>query len=363
MQFITTKTQIASAVKSASSVAPSKSTMPIVTNLLMRKVGDTLTFTASDLEIEMHYRVAIDGDDFAVTVPAKKFAQIISAMQADAKISMQLTDGKLLVKAGKSRFNLATLPADDYPDLPEYTAHDAVKFRISQRALLSALGSVMHAIAAQDIRVYLNGALFESARTLTIVGTDGHRMAAFDTGEQVAQMRRILPRKACEELLRQLKSVDDVVSVEFNDRYAVFDFGNLVLKSKLIDGNFPDWSRVLPKNNNNLIVADRQSIIDAINRTAILANDRLNGMQVKVAGNMLHLACKNADGEESSDEIEISHDGSEIEAGFNFQYLRDALSAIDGDVANIAMSDDGKSAALISGNSGNLRCVVMPMRV
>lgn len=363
MQLTTTKTQIASAVKSASSVAPSKSTMPIVTNLLMRKVGDTMTFTASDLEIEMHYRVVIDGDDFAVTVSAKKFAQIISAMQADAKISMQLTDNKLLVKAGKSRFNLATLPADDYPDLPEYTQDDAVKFHISQSALLRAIGSVMHAVAVRDIRVYLNGALFESTDTLKIIGTDGYRMAAFDTGVAVEQMRRILPRKACEELLRQLKAVDDMVSVEFNDRYAVFDFGYLVLKSKLIDGNFPDWQRVLPKHNQNIVSVDRQAVVDSINRTAILANDRLNCMQVNVAGNMLHLACKNADGEESSDEIEINHDGSDIEAGFNFHYLRDALTAIDGDTANIALGHDGKSAALISDNSANLQCVTMPMRV
>ena len=165
----TTKAEIGNAVKSAAGVAPSKSTMAIVTNLLIRKYGDGVTFTASDLELEMHYKASIAGDDFAVTVPAKKFGQIISALKSDDKISMTLDGNKLLVKAGRSRFNLATLPAEDYPEMPEYKASDAAKFEITQAALHKAIGSVSHAMAIADIRTYLNGVHLVSDGVLTAV--------------------------------------------------------------------------------------------------------------------------------------------------------------------------------------------------
>lgn len=359
----TTKAEIGNAVKSAAGVAPSKSTMAIVTNLLIRKHGDGVTFTASDLELEMHYKASIAGDDFAVTVPAKKFGQIISALKSDDKISMTLDGNKLLVKAGRSRFNLATLPAEDYPEMPEYKASDAAKFEITQAALHKAIGSVSHAMAIADIRTYLNGVHLVSDGVLTAVATDGHRLATIKTDVPCPKFSTILPKKAADELMRQLKPVDSIVSVEINDRYALFDLGSLTIKSKLIEGRFPDWERVIPRTNDNLVIAGKSEILDSIARASILANDRLNSALVKVDGNVLSVACKNLDGEESNDEIEVQHDGATIECGFNFHYLRDAASAIDGDVVNMAFRSDVAGAVLISGTDPALRCVVMPMRV
>jgi DNA polymerase-3 subunit beta len=359
----TTKSEIGSAVKSAAGVAPSKSTMPIVTNLLIRKQGDSVTFTASDLELEMHYKASIAGDDFAVTVPAKKFGQIIGAMKADDKITMSLDGNKLLVKAGRSRFNLATLPADDYPEMPAYTASDAAKFTITQQALQKAIGSVIHAVAVQDIRTYLNGVYLESKGTLIAVGTDGHRLSAYKTDAPCPAFSTIVPRKAAEELLRQLKPVDTPVSVEINDRYALFDLGYLTIKTKLIENKFPDYERVVPSSNDNYVSAGKAELVDSIGRASILANDKLNGVLVSVSGGIMAMACKNIDGEESNDEIEVQHDGEDIETGFNFHYLRDAVAAIDSDSINMAFRTGAAGAVLITGNDAALRCVVMPMRM
>lgn len=360
--IITTKAEIGNAVKSASGVAPTRSTMPIVTNLLIRKNGDGVTFTASDLELEMHYKASISGDDFAVTVPAKKFGQIISALKSDDKISMTIDDNKLLVKSGRSRFSLSTLPSEDYPEMPEYKGDDSVRFEITQFELLKAIGSVSHAMAINDIRTYLNGVLLSSDGKLTTVATDGHRMATLKTDVSCPEFSIILPRKAAEEIIRQVKPTDQMVYVEVNSRYALFNLGSLTIKSKLIEGKFPDWERVVPRNNHNLVIASKSEILNSIARASILANDRLSGALVKIDGISMSVSCKNQDGEDSMDEIEVQHDGASIECGFNFNYLRDAANAINGDVVNMAFGHAAGSV-LISGNDSAMRCVVMPMRV
>jgi DNA polymerase-3 subunit beta len=367
----TAQSTLLAVLQSVSGIVERRHTLPILANVMLRKNGNQVQLTTSDLEIQIRTTAELGGDEggFTTTVGARKLIDILRTMPADQTVSLESSQSKLVLKGGKSRFSLQTLPAEDFP-LVQESAEFGPAFSVPQKTLKELLGQVAFAMAVHDIRYYLNGILFVAeGKQLSLVATDGHRLAfASATLEvEVPKQEVILPRKTVLELQRLLSDAggDEAPQIElqFANNQARFRFGGMEFVTKLVEGKFPDYNRVIPKNHKNSITLGRQALLASLQRTAILTSEKFKGVRLNLEPGTLRVASSNAEQEEAQDELDIDYGGDSIEIGFNVTYLIDALANMQQDMVKIELSDGNSSALLTIPENTSFKYVVMPMRI
>ena len=362
-----TQDKVLAVLQSVAGIVERRHTLPILANVLIRKTGNALQFTTSDLEVQIRTTAELGGDtgDFTTTVNARKVIEVLRTMPGDQTVSLESSQDKLLLKGGKSRFTLQTLPAADFP-LVQEAANFGPAFSVPQKTLKHLLGQVAFAMAVQDIRYYLNGILFVAeGKTLSLVATDGHRLA-FASAEldvEVPKQEVILPRKTVLELQRLLSDADGALEMRFANNQAKFCFGALEFVTKLVEGKFPDYNRVIPRNHHNSVTLGRTALLASLQRTAIMTTDKFKGVRLNLEPGLLRVASSNAEQDEAVDELDIDYGGDAIEIGFNVSYLIDALASMEQDMVQIALADGNSSALVTLPDSQNFKYVVMPMRI
>lgn len=356
-------------LQSVSGIVEKRHTLPILSNVLLEKKGDNLTFLATDIEIQITTSTVVAGGDgdSAVTVGARKLQDILRSLPESAEITLNLDDKRLQVKAGKSRFSLQTLPADDFPRMA-ISDTDPRKVTVTQKQFRHLLGQTQFSMAAQDVRYYLNGLLLlVEGSELRAVATDGHRLAfaSMSLGENVSLPRQelILPRKTVLELNRLLADSEDPVQIEMASNQIRFQFGSISLVSKLIDGKFPDYERVIPSTLKNLVALNRITLLQSMVRAAILTNEKFRGVRMVLTPGSLKIMAANAEHEEAQEEIEVDYTGDSIDVGFNVGYLLDVLNNASSEMIEWGFNDANSSALLTIPGNERFRYVVMPMRI
>ena len=364
MKFSAERESLLAALQSVIGVVERRQTMPILANLLLSAESGKLSVTATDLEVELVASTDIkSAADSRVTVPGRKLLDICRSLPEGATLTFSQDGDKLTVKAGKSRFVLATLPASDFPVIDELAQQQSLT--LPQADFKRLLDKTHFSMAQQDVRYYLNGMLLETdGKMLRTVATDGHRLALCEmdlpskaTGQQV-----IIPRKGVLELQRLLGTEGDVL-ITIGSNHVRAQIGDVRFTSKLIDGRFPEYSRVIPAASPKAIVADREMLRSALQRTSILANEKYRGIRLALKKNSMTLQAHNPEQEEAEEQVEVNYKGDELEVGFNVSYLLDALAAVDGAEVEIGVTDGNSSCLVRAPGVSSARYVVMPMRL
>lgn len=363
----TTQEKVLSVLQSVAGIVERRHTLAILANVLIRKTGAALQLTTSDLEIQIRTTAQLDGDggDFSTTVGARKLIDILRTMPPEQIVSIESSASKLILKGGKSKFTLQTLAAEDFP-LVQEAANFGPMFSVPQKTLKSLLGQVSFAMAVHDIRYYLNGILFVAEGTqLSLVATDGHRLAfaSATLDVEVPRQEVILPRKTVIELQRLLSDAEGAIEMQFANNQAKFSFDGMEFVTKLVEGKFPDYNRVIPKNHRNIITLGRAALLATLQRAAILTSDKFKGVRLSVEPGSLRVASNNAEQEEAVDELDIDYGGPSIEIGFNVTYLLDALGNMSQDMVRLELSDGSSSALFTIPDNAAFKYVVMPMRI
>lgn len=363
----TNRDNVLTPLQSVCGIVEKRHTLPILSNVLIEKDGDLLTLLATDIEIQIRTQTtgAAGSEKSAVTVGARKLQDILRSLPDSAEVSLELTDKRMQVRAGKSRFNLQTLPAEDYPRMAQ-AGNEQAKLQLTQKQFKRLIGLVQYAMAQQDIRYYLNGLLLVvTGKEIRVVATDGHRLAyaSEQLSENLPRTEVILPRKTILELSRLLADNDEVLDIGLSPNQAVFRFGSIELVSKLIDGKFPDYERVIPQNHNKVITIPRTTLLQSLHRAAILTNEKFRGVRVVLAPGSLKIISSNADQEEAQEEIEIGYDAEALDIGFNVTYLLDVLNNVSNDEVEVRLADANSSALITLPGNDSFKYVVMPMRI
>jgi len=298
-------------------------------------------------------------------VGARKLIDILRALPADQVVTLATAQNKLTLTGGKSRFTLQTLPAEDFPLVQEAADFGPV-FGVPQKTLKSLINQVHFAMAVHDIRYYLNGILFVAeGKALTLVATDGHRLglAQAQLQSDMPKQEVILPRKTVLELQRLLRDEDTPIEMRFANNQAKFSFSGMEFVTKLVEGKFPDYNRVIPKNHKNAIVLGRAPLLASLQRAAIMTSEKFKGVRVNVEPGTLRIASRNAEQEEAKEELEVDYNGDAIEIGFNVTYLMDALANINHEMIKLELQDGQSSALITVPEQAGFKYVVMPMRI
>jgi len=358
---------IVAALQSVVGIVERRHTLPILANVMIQKTPQSVQLTSSDLEIQIRTDADLGGDNanFTTTVGARKLMDILRSMPSDQMVSLESQQNKLILKSGKSRFTLQTLPAEDFP-LVQESASFGPLFSIPQKTLRELLHHVSFAMAVHDIRYYLNGILFVAeGKQLSLVATDGHRLAytSATLEVEVPKQEVILPRKTVLELLRLLSDKEGMIDMQFANNQAKFKFEGKEFVTKLVEGKFPDYNRVIPKNHKNTVTLGRAILLTTLQRTAILTSDKFKGVRINLEAGVLRVAASNAEQEEAVDEIEIDYAGDSIEIGFNVTYLIDVLSNMSQDMVRMDLADSNSSVLVTMAENPNFKYVVMPMRI
>jgi DNA polymerase III subunit beta len=360
------------ALQAVAGIVEKRHTLPILANILIRKVDSSIEFVTSDLEIQVKTKRELGGDEgsFETTVDATKLIAILRSMPADQIVSLSVNQTKLVLQGGKSRFTLQSLPAENFPLVQEPTDFGPV-FSIPQAALKSLINQVHFAMAVHDIRYYLNGILFVAEdKSLTLVATDGHRLALAQAtlDVEIPKQEVILPRKTVLELQRLLrddKEGDEHRQIQmcFAGNQARFTFSDMEFVTKLVEGKFPDYNRVIPKNHKNSVTLGRAPFLASLQRTAILTSEKFKGVRVNIEPGSLRITSNNSEQEEGVEELEIDYANDSIEIGFNVTYLIDALSNMRVDMVTLEMQDTNSSVLITVAEQPGFKYVVMPMRI
>ena len=362
-----TQEKVLGALQAVAGIVERRHTLPILANVLIRKEGSQVELTTSDLEIQVRTTAELDGDSgsFATTVGARKLIDILRSMPADQTVSLSASQNKLTLQGGKSRFTLQTLPSDDFP-LVQEAADFGPMFSVPQKTLKALINQVHFAMAVHDIRYYLNGILFVAeGKSLTLVATDGHRLALAQAtlDVEIPKQEVILPRKTVLELQRLLKDEDTAIEMRFAGNQAKFVFSGMEFVTKLVEGKFPDYNRVIPKNHKNAVTLGRAPLLASLQRAAILTSEKFKGVRVNIEPGTLRIASSNAEQEEAKEELEIDYGGDSIEIGFNVTYLIDALTNMSQEMVKIELQDTNSSALITVPEQVGFKYVVMPMRI
>ncbi len=355
------------ALQAVAGIVERRHTLPILANVLLRKNGPTIELTTSDLEIQVRTSAELGGDagSYGTTVGARKLIDILRSLPDDQVITLSSAANKLTLQAGKSRFTLQTLPADDFPLVNE-SADYGPAFAVPQKTLKHLINQVHFAMAVHDIRYYLNGILFVAeGKALTLVATDGHRLglAQAQLESDIPKQEVILPRKTVLELQRLLRDEDTPIELRFAGNQAKFAFSGMEFVTKLVEGKFPDYNRVIPKNHKNAVVLGRAPLLASLQRAAIMTSEKFKGVRVNVEPGTLRIASSNAEQEEAKEELEIDYNGDAIEIGFNVTYLIDALANLSQEMVKVELQDGNSSALITVPEQAGFKYVVMPMRI
>ena len=354
-------------LSSVSGIIERRHTLPILSNVLIERSAGSLAFLATDIEIQITSRSSLEsaGESKAITVGARKLVDILRALPDGSEVTLQQQDKRLLVKSGKSRFVLQTLPAEDFPRLAK-PAGEAARFSLPQKALRRLLGLVQYSMAQQDIRYYLNGLLMVvEDKSLKLVATDGHRLAyaSMALESKLPRQEVIVPRKTVLELAKLLGDNEDEVRVEISATQASFAFGGVELVSKLVDGKFPDYTRVIPVGHKNKLAIGREVLRQSLLRAAILSNEKFRGVRWVLTDGSLKIVSSNTEQEEAEETIEVGYKGDALDIGFNVNYLLDVLNNVSGSDVECLFGDAASSALMSFPSEEEFKYVVMPMRI
>ena len=364
MKFSAEREKILAALQAAIGVVERRQTMPILANVLLAAKEDRVEVTATDLEVELVAHAEIkSATDGAVTIPGRKLLDICRSLPDGSKLTIAQEGDRVLVRAGKSRFTLSSLPAAEFPVIDEMNAQQTLE--LPQADLKRLIDKTHFSMAQQDVRYYLNGMLLESdGKMLRTVATDGHRLAMCEMalatkgkGQQI-----IVPRKGVLELQRLL-GTEGSVEITIGTNHVRAKIGDIRFTSKLIDGRFPEYSRVIPSNPPRSVLADREVLRAALQRTSILANEKYRGVRLALKGKALTIQAHNPEQEEAEEEIEVKYGGEDLEVGFNVNYLLDAIDAIDSAEVEVGLTDGSSSCLVHAPGVASARYVVMPMRL
>ena len=353
-------------LNSVTSIVERRHTLPILSNLLLEAKNNNIQLTATDLEMQISLNVESKfNGELSTTISAKKLLDICRSLPEAVDIDMVSTDSRITVKAGKSRFNLQTLPAADYPVMTK-VAGSGIAIKISQIEFKRLLKQVEFAMAQQDIRYYLNGLLLEvNENKLNLVGTDGHRLSftSCTLNQTYDKTDVILPRKTVVELIKLLNDSDDEVTIEINAGQVNFAFNEISLISKVIDGKFPDYHRVIPTAHQNIFSVNRVVVLTAMQRASILSNEKYRGIRMVLSAGNLKLISTNTEQEEAEEELEIDYQKDAMDIGFNVTYLIDVLNNTQQENINFSFADANSSCLITVPGDENYKYVVMPMRI
>ena len=346
-------------------VVERRQTMPILSNVLLVAKGGQLSVTATDLEVELVAQAEVDIETGGeITVSGRKLLDICRALPDNAEITVNVSGEKLFVKSGRSKFSLATLPAAEFPSVEDIKAGQTIS--VPQDVLARLIDKTHFSMAQQDVRYYLNGMLLETGgKHLRAVATDGHRLALAEAelgGASLDQQQVIVPRKGVLEL-QKLMGGEGAVDIELGANHVRIQLEGIRFTSKLIDGRFPEYDRVIPKETSNQLTADRGLLRGALQRTAILSNEKYRGIRLIIRDSGVVLQAHNPEQEEAEEELEVSYAGEDIEIGFNVNYLLDALGAVDGEEINLSVQDSNSSCLIRKPGADDCKFVVMPMRL
>jgi DNA polymerase-3 subunit beta len=367
MQISITRDELLKPLGFAAGVVERRQTLPVLSNVLMQNKSGKLLITGTDLEIEVVADVSAESvTEGEVTVPARKLLDICKALPDNASIKITVDADKAVVKSGKSRFSLVTMPATEFPNIE--TSEWDIEFSIPQGALKKLLEKTQFCMAQQDVRYYLNGLLLEITKNkVKSVGTDGHRMGVSEVnvdGLEVSDPTQIIvPRKGILELGRFLDETDANASIKIGKNHIRVELGDLSFTSKLIDGRFPDYTKVIPTGQTKKIVLDKQSFRQAIQRVSILSNEKYKGIRIGLENNVMNISAHNPEHEEAQEELPIDYSAEAMEIGFNSTYIVDAANALPGDKVNLGLADSNSSGTLTCEQDAQTIYVVMPMRL
>ena len=367
MHFTIQREALLKPLQLVAGVVERRQTLPVLSNVLLVVEGQQLSLTGTDLEVELVGRVTLEdsAEPGEITVPARKLMDICKSLPSDALIDIRVDDQKLLVKAGRSRFTLSTLPANDFPTVEE--GPGSLTFNLPQAKLRRLVERTSFAMAQQDVRYYLNGMLLEvQSGLLRAVATDGHRLAMCAMEAAIENTERhqvIVPRKGILELARLLTEQDGEVAIVLGANHIRATTGEFTFTSKLVDGKFPDYERVLPRGGDKLVIGDRQALREAFSRTAILSNEKYRGIRLQLASGQLKIQANNPEQEEAEEEVVVDYNGGSLEIGFNVSYLLDVLGVMTTEQVRLILSDANSSALVQEAGNDDSSYVVMPMRL
>jgi DNA polymerase-3 subunit beta len=366
MKIKTNRENLLEPLQKIAGVVERRQTLPILANILVNAGNGKIQLTATDLEVELKTEAQVDCEgDAEFTIPARKLLDICKALPESATITLEVSEDKVKLQSGRSRFTLSLLPARDYPVI-EPTPSNSV-MAIQEGTLNRLIQKTQFAMAQQDVRYYLNGMLFEiNNGDLRTVATDGHRLAMSQVKNAVSEeikQQIILPRKAVLELGRLLTSDDNEIKIEMSNSYIRILLANTVFTSKLIDGRFPEYQRVMPVGSDKEVETDKKSICQSLTRVSILSNEKYRGISFELKENLIKLQAHNPEQEESEEELEVSYSGDELKIGFNVGYLLDAINAIGEETIIIELKDTNSSALIYGKDNEESKYVVMPMRI
>ena len=353
-------------LQAVSGIVERRHTLPILANVLLERKDGLLYVTATDLEMQITAHSELPSKDpQAVTVAARKLQDLLRALPEESTLTIDATGSKMVVRAGRSRFNLQTLPASDYPRIG--VGQDQLQtLSLPQRDLRGLLRSVEFAMAQQDIRYYLNGMLLVADKgSLQAVATDGHRLswASLEVEGDYQRQEVILPRKTVLELGKLLADVEDPVTIDILATQVRFRFANVELVSKVVDGKFPDYNRVIPTGHTKSIELTRTELLATLQRAAILSNEKFRGVRIVLAPGTLKIICTNSEQEEAEEELEVAYQGESLDIGFNITYLLDVLHNLSAERVQLAFGDANSSALVTVPERSDYKYVVMPMRI
>jgi len=355
-----------SALSAVVGVVERRHTLPILSNLLLEKKAGTLTLLATDLELQVSTRLdAQAGDDFAITIAARKLFDIVRALPDGSKVTVSQAGDKVAVQAGRSRFSLASLPANDFPSIDEVEATERIS--VPEAALKELIERTAFAMAQQDVRYYLNGLLFDLRDSaLRCVATDGHRLALCESGLDTGTGSRrqiIVPRKGVQELQRLLEGGDRLLELELGKGHIRVKRDDVTFTSKLIDGKFPDYEAVIPIGADREVRIDREILRAALQRASILSNEKYRGVRMEISPGLLRISAHNPEQEEAQEEVEADTHVDGLAIGFNVNYLLDALGALRDEHVVLQLRDANSSALVRGAEHQHARHVVMPLRL
>jgi DNA polymerase-3 subunit beta len=365
MKFNINRDVLLPVLQTVSGVVDRRQTLPILSNLLFSLESGSLSVTATDMEVELIVKIKVELEQIGeLTVPARKLLDICRALPQESNLHFEVKNDRVLIKSGRSRFTLATLPAPEYPviDITE----NITTFTIKQKVLDKLLSNTQFAMAQQDVRYYLNGLLLEiTSNKLRAVATDGHRLALDETDiktEISEPLQIIVPRKGITELTRLLQD-DSEIEIQVSANHIRIKNTDSCFTSKLIDGRFPDYKRVIPEISETAVLADREELKSSLTRASILSNEKYRGVRIMLSPNSLRALAHNPEQEEAEEELEVQYEGEELEIGFNVSYLLDTLSIIKSEKVKLSVLDANSSCLVLPEDETNCQYVVMPMRL
>ncbi len=365
MQFIVAREHLLKPLQQVCAVLSSRPNIPVLNNVLLHIEDGNLTITGTDLEVELSTHAQLtSGTNGKFTIPAKKFLDICRSLPDDAEISVSFEEDRAIVRSGRSKFNLATLPAEEYPNLTDWQSE--VDFTIAQATLRRLIEATQFSMANQDARYFLNGMKFETeGNLLRTVATDGHRLAVCTIAlEQELQNHSVIvPRKGVLELSRLLEPSDQPARLQIGTNNLRICLDGIVFTSKLIDGRFPDYRRVLPRNADRILEAEWETLKQAFVRAAILSNERFRSVRLQLSENQLKITATNPEQEEAEEIIDVSYNGEEMEVGFNVSYILDVLNALKCQRVRMSLTDASSSCLMENSEDSSAEYVIMPMRL